>query len=91
MRYKMEKYHLVMTIDYIIRRKLLVMKIEIDESPVIIIAPSAGHKNDSSSVNVLLNIAGVDANLQKKKKKHKPIFKRCASIGYMGNVIQTII
>lgn len=32
--------------------------------PVIMIAPSAGHKNDSSSVNVLLNIAGVDANLQ---------------------------
>lgn len=28
------------------------------------IAPSAGHKNDSSSVNVLLNIAGVDANLR---------------------------
>ena len=25
------------------------------------IAPSAGHKNDSSSVNVQLNIAGVDA------------------------------
>ncbi|KAF3555567.1 hypothetical protein F2Q69_00016608 [Brassica cretica] len=32
------------------------------------IAPSAGYKNDSSSVNVLLNIAGVDANLQSKHK-----------------------
>lgn len=27
--------------------------------------PSAGHKNCSPSVSVLLNIAGVDANLQK--------------------------
>lgn len=52
------------------------------------IAPSAGHKNDSSSVNVLLNIAGVDANLQKKRK---PIFKTCASITYIENVIQTTI
>ena len=33
--------------------------------PVIIMDPSAGHKNRSSSVSVLLNIAGVDANLQK--------------------------
>lgn len=33
--------------------------------PVIIIDPSTGHENLSSSVIVLLNIAGVDANLQK--------------------------
>ena len=37
----------------------------ISQLPVIIIAPSTGHKNDSSSVSVLLNIAGVDANLEK--------------------------
>lgn len=30
--------------------------------------PSAGHKRASSSVNVLLNIAGVDANLHKGKQ-----------------------
>lgn len=43
------------------------MKTEINKIPVIIIAPSAGHKNASSSVNVLLNIAGVEANLQNKQ------------------------
>lgn len=36
--------------------------------PVIIIDPSAGQKSASSSVIVLLNIAGVEANLQKKKR-----------------------
>lgn len=36
--------------------------------PVIIMDPSTGHKNTSSSVSVLLNIAGVDANLQKGKE-----------------------
>lgn len=33
--------------------------------PVIIIDPSTGHKNASSLVSVLLNMAGVDANLQR--------------------------
>lgn len=37
--------------------------------PVIIMAPSTGHKKPSSSVMVLLNIAGVDANLHIKRKK----------------------
>lgn len=32
--------------------------------PVIIMDPSTGQKNSSSSVSALLNIAGVDANLQ---------------------------
>lgn len=32
--------------------------------PVIIMDPSTGHEKLSSSVIVLLNIAGVDANLQ---------------------------
>lgn len=36
--------------------------------PVIIMDPSTGHKNPWSSVSVLLNIAGVDANLQKGKE-----------------------
>lgn len=33
--------------------------------PVIIIDPSTGHKNASSLVSVLFNMAGVDANLQR--------------------------
>lgn len=37
--------------------------------PVIIMAPSTGHKKPSSSVTVLLNIAGVDANLHITRKK----------------------
>lgn len=45
------------------------METEINKIPVIMIAPSAGHKNASSSVNVLLNIAGVDANLQKQTQE----------------------
>lgn len=41
--------------------------------PVIIMDPSTGHKNTSSSVSVLLNIAGVDANLHKCKQKKSNI------------------
>ena len=36
--------------------------------PVIIMDPSTGHKNSSSSVSALLNIAGVEANLKKGKE-----------------------
>ena len=43
---------------------------KMSDIPVIIMDPSTGHKNASSSVSVLLNIAGVDANLQKGKQQN---------------------
>lgn len=49
--------------------------------PVIIMDPSTGHKNPWSSVSVLLNIAGVDANLQKGKEN----IEKLVSISELNN------
>lgn len=41
--------------------------LQLHNVPVIIIDPSTGQRNASSFVSVLLNIAGVDANLERKQ------------------------
>lgn len=54
--------------------------------PVIIMDPSTGHKNTSSSVSVLLNIAGVDANLHKNNRNPTLLIIRSHKINYSSSL-----